>query len=730
MVRKAISIVWAFLLLGCGSIIGEGEEDRVMVTAVSNAVGVTGCYGCHADAATPPGLDVVAGDSSASRNAGIGWLTGPHGNYESMNQAHQQIDLGPGNAGFPSYDDFDDETCQGCHDQLGDGRLMDDFYSKTGVDAIGRVERPVVGCESCHGGGLDHFGTTPVPYARPDASRCGQCHTGALPDDHLTYHPEADKIYEDYLASPHARSINDHTYVSGSTTDVRGVCSRCHTDEGAGAYIGIVNGTETYGDLKNALTGVSNMADATDVQCRTCHDPHNPLRLFGEKAIGLPEAWSAEFKTCTACHQLLKADGTPNGEAYHDPDVNPYGSAEEIITDTHFDDPATSDIEGYIVNVSSSHSSSSGNSNAGACIDCHNPHNADNAINAAWANSAHAGFIGIYGIVNKTVAQPWTDRNWRLSSNAACQRCHTATGFRNIANSQDTYNPSGNFFTATGNQAEVLYCWACHTDNAGGTRRAKTGGVNGVIFNSGDVATLGDASDLCMLCHQGRESGVSVQKAVDARDTHDFINIHYFPTAAVMFGSAVNGGYEYSGKTYAGKNTFAGHAGERDTCIKCHMRLAETSTADHNFLPELEDCSTCHVGITKFEDIRIFGGSNYDGDSASEGLRGEIETLETSLIARIQTYATATIGNSIVYDGVAYPYFFYDIDGDGVTDSNEKGFGNRYRKFDDKLLKAAYNYQVSRKEPCGYLHNHRYIVQLLIDSIEDLGGSIESYTRP
>jgi len=35
------------------------------------------------------------------------------------------------------------------------------------------------------------------------------------------------------------------------------------------------------------------------------------------------------------------------------------------------------------------------------------------------------------------------------------------------------------------------------------------------------------------------------------------------------------------------------------------------------------------------------------------------------------------------------------------------------------MLKAAYNYHMSHKEPCGYIHNHRYVAQLLVDSIGD-----------
>jgi hypothetical protein len=39
------------------------------------------------------------------------------------------------------------------------------------------------------------------------------------------------------------------------------------------------------------------------------------------------------------------------------------------------------------------------------------------------------------------------------------------------------------------------------------------------------------------------------------------------------------------------------------------------------------------------------------------------------------------------------------------------------------MLKAAYNFQMSKKDPNGYIHNPIYIAQLLIDSITDLDKS-------
>ena len=68
---------------------------------------------------------------------------------------------------------------------------------------------------------------------------------------------------------------------------------------------------------------------------------------------------------------------------------------------------------------------------------------------------------------------------------------------------------------------------------------------------------------------------------------------------------------------------------------------------------------------------------------------------------------------------------FISIDGDGQIGADEGGYPNRYQSWTPRLLKAAYNYQISRKDPGGYVHNPRYVLQLLHDSLTDLAGVIE-----
>ncbi len=61
---------------------------------------------------------------------------------------------------------------------------------------------------------------------------------------------------------------------------------------------------------------------------------------------------------------------------------------------------------------------------------------------------------------------------------------------------------------------------------------------------------------------------------------------------------------------------------------------------------------------------------------------------------------------------------------------NDKGAAISYNAFTPKLLKAAYNLQYSYKDPGAYVHNFTYVVQVMYDTIQDLGGSTAGMTRP
>lgn len=314
---------------------------------------------------------------------------------------------------------------------------------------------------------------------------------------------------------------------------------------------------------------------------------------------------------------------------------------------------------------------------------------------------------------------------------ASCAKCHSGNG---LAEYLDT---GGN---EEAHIASGMFCTNCHTsDNAtGGNVRVQTE----VEFPSGAMLSLADSSNLCMNCHSGRAYKGSVDdKIAGGSGNYTFTNIHYFPAAAILFGTEAQGGYEYPGKTYVGRKMFVAHEDRFDTCVKCHMgtRGADYSIAHNVQKPNPVDCAFCHGNDVaqpypgydpakfSFDYIRPGSVPDYDGDgNMTESIKMEIKGLEYTLYEYIKKKGRID-GKPIIYDSHAYPYFFNDNNNNGLSDPGEAIYPNRYR-FSANLLKAAYNYQVSKKEPHAYIHNSMYVAQLLVDSIGDLGGNVAPYT--
>jgi hypothetical protein len=242
-----------------------------------------------------------------------------------------------------------------------------------------------------------------------------------------------------------------------------------------------------------------------------------------------------------------------------------------------------------------------------------------------------------------------------------------------------------------------------------------------VINNS---TTNPDSSFICMSCHQGRESKSTVDAAITA-GTYAFKNIHYLAAGATIYGSQAHVGYEYTGKTYASK--FNHWGGTSSQCVYCHVVTA----AGHEFMPEVTaTCQECHTGAVTVDDLRMNRDADYNGNgNNTEPLADEVNSLLAKLLTQIQAYAT-TAGHPIAYTAAANPYWFNDLNGNGVADTSEAVSANKFTNWDATLMKATFNYQYGIKEPGAWAHNTKYIVQLIIDSIQDLGGDVSALTRP
>ena len=781
----------ALALAACG--MNEQSPDSstagtVIHTTVEETVGMQECLSCHADAYNPSSLMNVVGDSPGSS----GWLNGPHAN---------------GN-GRP---DLSSSCATACHNQLEEGANITAIESATGLD-LGGANRPIISCESCHGSGADHFGTGYVEYPRPDASRCGQCHNKDFPHEG---HPAGDELIEKYSTSRHAMSFDT---VSGySTSLVSSNCGHCHTDEGTK---GIEPDASGY----------------TPVQCRTCHDPHNPHEyLVSSSDDGFGNIASAEYNTCTHCHETQVAhhgetsthswdDYQGNTRAALDPAmINGTFQDDGIMYDTHWDNPATEWIEGYVIDPADER----------ACSGCHDVHEAkiqedhnseySDSINQQWASSAHGGHIfdlkmeafelansaaisntEIYentmailngsilnspsgdilnttGDVTENEGPAWTHYDFKEKTGGrgntgrqACQRCHTSTGFKNFVNNTVTgtpYNPAENMFYATGEQREMLYCWACHQSTANDLRGDSYyhGHYDGnkLIFNDTApyskpadrilaVPDLG-GSNICMPCHSGRESGVAVTQVSDFTNSSS-VSSHYLTAGGVLFGlvgyenSPVAGAYDNDDLEFL--HNKIGFSGDSDNgpCVACHMK----SPAGHTMEAALYDassllydipayestCSACHMGeaalITTMNDAKagfdaaldelklalMYNGIHYASaypyffNSPYDSGYSDIYNSSCSSNFPIKNWETGgdntySVSSTIVGPGPTYDDCEWNMGGGGIAGTGEANMG------------AAFNYTLLSHEPGAYVHNSKYTKRLIFDSIDALDGSMD-----
>ncbi len=285
-----------------------------------------------------------------------------------------------------------------------------------------------------------------------------------------------------------------------------------------------------------------------------------------------------------------------------------------------------------------------------------------------------------------------------------CAKCHSTPGYLefNGANGSTVGEVTQPVPTD-----QSVKCDACHSEFTQHKTQA-------VMPSGQELTNLGKNAN-CFECHQGRASIVSVNEALAAVDVEpnqvsadlSLPRLHNNPVGPTLYGTEARGGYEYPDKLYVGFNT---HVLQFENCVECHDA--------HTLQIDPQQCSVCHLGVRSVDDLAGIRASrsDYDGDGdTNEGLNAEIETLQNRLLAGMKIYALATEGVDAIdfVDGR-----FQDRDGEA------------YSTWTPQLLKAAYNYQYSTSNQGGYAHNGMYLIQLLIDSMEDLGFGTYGMTRP
>ena len=293
---------------------------------------------------------------------------------------------------------------------------------------------------------------------------------------------------------------------------------------------------------------------------------------------------------------------------------------------------------------------------------------------------------------------------------AVCGRCHGA-------NSVPEYLKEGKN-TAAPQAKNGFACTNCHADMLTYARHT----VPKVNFASGiSIDTGNNDANMCMTCHQGRESTASVNKAIaglplDRPDPKlNFLHVHYFPAGATIYGTEAKVAYEYEGKKYGGR--FA-HMPNVSTCTGCHQ--------PHTGELKIDRCGGCHDGVKELADlanIRMSTKGDFDGNGREEGLAREIANMQKELYAAILTYSKSVGGTPIAFTTALFPYWYMDTNGNGRIDPEEIKMSNKYTAYTPRLLQAVYNYTFSMRDPGGAYHNGRYILQLLYDSLDSLAQS-------
>ena len=307
---------------------------------------------------------------------------------------------------------------------------------------------------------------------------------------------------------------------------------------------------------------------------------------------------------------------------------------------------------------------------------------------------------------------------------AVCARCHTPNGMavylRDGRNEPTPHAKNG------------LACTNCHADLETYDRRAaaKVTFASGLSVDSGD-----NDMNICMTCHQGRESTASVNKAIAgmAPDTPNpklaFVHVHYYPAGATLFGTEAKVAYEYDGRTYAGRYR---HAMGVRACNDCHDA--------HGGEVKVQTCegSSCHQGIASLADAKTIrkNKGDWDGNGREDGVATEIASLHAALYKAIQAYARNVGGRAIAFTPESFPYWHTDTNGNGKVDGDELSPKNPYTAFTPRLEQAIYNWTYVQRDPGAAYHNPRYTLQLLYDSLDSLAASgkaevsMQGRTRP
>ena len=302
-----------------------------------------------------------------------------------------------------------------------------------------------------------------------------------------------------------------------------------------------------------------------------------------------------------------------------------------------------------------------GDAGTASCINCHDVGTDVKSRMLQWEASTHA--------MGGNFERNGTD----------CAPCHTHEGFVEV---QTTGSPTTAAAISNPSPVQCRTCHNIHKDYAATDYDLKTSSAFN-LMQSGERYDFG-ASNLCANCHQPRATTPFPTIGGPNLDlTNKRYGPHHGPQAALLAGVdgyKIPGSVSYSNSAHTAMIS--------NGCITCHMAEAYgTQSGGHTMkmgyeyhealTPNTAGCEGCHPGIDSFD---------------YHGIQTQVDSLLTELKA--QLVALNILGDD---DYVKTPI--------NLT-ANQTG--------------AVYNYQYIREDRSKGVHNSKYAIALLTNSIESL----------
>ena len=255
---------------------------------------------------------------------------------------------------------YTEDNCTDCHNLVEDGRNDSAFLFTTWITGaiLGTPERPIVGCEACHGAGMEHFAyahadtadeTPPTVHPAYDPAfgdthylpastafntfanayhmlSCGPCHSpgqhaGGSSLDNLLSNQYPEWFGGDgqgfFSDDGHSDSLVVETTQGMMTSTVRGTpCAACHTVEGFVTYYanGDTSWAASQAVIDRLISETADMkiedpeplpgsASLPQVSCVSCHPSHEPGVLL-RRLDGAVTAAQSMANLCIECHNV------------------------------------------------------------------------------------------------------------------------------------------------------------------------------------------------------------------------------------------------------------------------------------------------------------------------------------------------------------------------------------------------------------------------------------------